>query len=253
MENSPFAPATALITGCAKRVGRVLALHLAAQGWEILIHYHGSKAEAESLAAEIRGMGRHAALAQADLADPRAAQAIFAAAEGLPPVTTLIHNASRFEKDRLTSLTSEEMRRHFAVNVETPLLLTRAFAERFPKGDYPGNVICLLDGMIGWSISPTFLSYSLSRLAMQEAVPLLASELAPHIRVNGIALGATLPGAQDGPHTFAKLEWMSPLKRTSHPGEVCNAVDFLLSADGVTGQVINLSGGMNLPRKHATD
>ena len=187
------------------------------------------------------------------LADPAAAEAIFAAAEGMPPVITLIHNASRFEKDRLATLEADSMRAHLAVNVETPLLLTRAFAARFPKGKHPGYVICLLDGMSGWSVSPTFLSYSLSRLAMQEAIPLLASDLAPHIRVNGVALGATLPGVQDGPHTFAKLEWMSPLKRTSHPAEVCDAVDFLLKADGVTGQILNLSGGMNLPKRHATE
>lgn len=253
MENVSSHPTTVLITGAAKRVGRVLALHLAAQGHDVLVHYHHSQNEAESLAAEIRAMGRQAALAQADLSQPEAVEAIFAAAEGMPPVTMLIHNASRFERDQLASLSPDAMRAHFAVNVETPLLLTQAFAARFPKGELPGNVICLLDGMIGWSISPTFLSYSLSRLAMQDAVPLLAQELAPHIRVNGIALGATLPGAQDKPSTFAKLEWTTPLRRVSHPGEVCDAVDYLLRADGVTGQLINLSGGMNLPRRYVAD
>lgn len=205
------------------------------------------------LADEIRAMGRQVALAQADLNDPAAAETIFAAAREMPPVTTLIHNASRFERDRLETLTPEAMRAHFAVNLETPLLLTRTFAERFPKGSHPGNVICLVDGMRGWSISPTFLSYSLSRLAVEQAIPLLARELAPHIRVNGIALGATLPGVMDKPTTFAKLEWMAPLKRTSHPGEVCDALDYLLRADSVTGQVINLSGGLNLPAWHAAD
>jgi NAD(P)-dependent dehydrogenase (short-subunit alcohol dehydrogenase family) len=251
--NQPGPAGTALITGAAVRVGRVLALHLASQGWDVLIHYHHSQTEAEALADEIRALGRRAALAQADLGQPEAARTIFAAAADLLPVTTLIHNASRFERDQLATLTPEAMRAHFAVNVETPLLLTRAFAEQFPKGELPGNVICLLDGMIGWSISPTFLSYSLSRLALREALPLLAQELAPHIRVNGIALGATLPGEQDKPTTFAKLEWTTPLRRVSHPGEVCDAVDYLLKADGVTGQVINLSGGMNLPRRHAAD
>jgi NAD(P)-dependent dehydrogenase (short-subunit alcohol dehydrogenase family) len=253
MENLPSSSATALITGSAQRVGRALALHLAHQGYDILVHYHHSHAEATSLAAEIQVMGRRAALVQADLANPSACETIFAAAKGLPPVTTLIHNASRFERDRLESLAPEAMRGHFAVNLETPLLLTRAFAERFPKGSHLGNVICLVDGMRGWSISPTFLSYSLSRLAMEQAIPLLARELAPHIRVNGIALGATLPGAMDKPTTFAKLEWMAPLKRTSHPGEVCDALDYLLRADSMTGQVINLSGGLNLPAWHAAD
>jgi len=228
-------------------------VHLARQGWDILIHYHGSRAEAESLAEEIRAMGRQAALAQADLSDPAAAERIFSAAEGMPPVVTLIHNASLFQRDQLANLTAQSLRQHFSVNLDTPLLLTRAFAAQFPKGAYPGNVICLVDGMRGWSISPTFLSYSLSRLAMEQAVPLLARDLAPHIRVNGIALGATLPGEMDKPSTFAKLEWMSPLKRTSHPAEVCAAVDYILHADSVTGQTLNLSAGMQLPSWHAAD
>ncbi|MBY0354485.1 MAG: SDR family NAD(P)-dependent oxidoreductase, partial [Rickettsiales bacterium] len=244
---------SALITGAAQRVGRSLALHLAQQGWDIVLHYHRSQTHALELADELRAIGRQVALAPANLADPNSVTQIVEAAQGLPPITLLIHNASLFAKDTLPTLNADHLREHLQVNLETPLLLTRAFAERFPKGEQAGNVICLLDGMQGWSISPNFLSYSLSRLAMQEAIPLLASELAPHIRVNGIALGATLPGVMDKSTTFAKLEWVTPLRRTSHPQEVCDAVDFLLRADGVTGQIFNLSGGMNLARHHSAD
>lgn len=250
METLPFGPATALITGAAKRVGRALALHLAARGWDILVHYQNSQAEAEHLVEEISALGRQVAIVQADLADPRAATQIFDAAKGLPPVITLIHNASRFERDTLATMDPSGLHSHLAVNLETPMVLTQAFAAQFQKGEYPGNVICLLDGMQGWSISPQFFSYSLSRLAMEQGVPLLANALAPHIRVNGVALGATLPGVMDQPTTFAKLEWVTPLRRTSQPAEVCEAVDFLLRADGMTGQIVNLSGGMNLTRAH---
>jgi NAD(P)-dependent dehydrogenase (short-subunit alcohol dehydrogenase family) len=247
-------PAAALITGAAKRVGRHLALHLARQGWDIVVHYNQSSEEAEQLTAQIEGLGRNAVSVQADLTDVGQLHGLFDnLPEAFPPVTTLIHNASLFEKDQLDNFTTESFSAHMQVNLEGPLHLTNAFAGRFPKGEYPGNIICLLDGMKGWSISPVFLSYSLSKMGLANMIELLSTELAPHIRLNGIALGPTIPGVQDKEHTFAKLEWMAPLKRVSNPEEVCNTIDFLLKADGLTGQVIDLSGGMNILKYRKPD
>jgi NAD(P)-dependent dehydrogenase (short-subunit alcohol dehydrogenase family) len=85
------------------------------------------------------------------------------------------------------------------------------------------------------------MSYSISRLAMEQAIGVLAQATAPHVRVNGIALGATVEGHTDTPDTFEKIRARADLKRVSSVEEVCATVKFLLAADSVTGQVISLS------------
>lgn len=243
-------PKHAFITGAAIRVGRAIALHLAQAGWDITLHCHQSRNEAESLAEEIERLGRKAHIVNGDLADPLVAEQLLKATPN--PVTLLIHNASVFEKDSLPTLSAERFSLHMQVNVLAPLLLTQAFTKQLPKNTR-GDVICLLDGMQGWSISPYYLSYSLSKLALQNAVTLLASSLAPHIRINGIALGATLPGAQDSPSTFDKIQTLTPLRQTSSPEEVSSAIDFLLLSKTTTGHIIDLSGGMSLAPLHASE
>lgn len=248
MTNS--APKHAFITGAAIRVGRAVALHLAEAGWDITIHCHRSVKEAESLAAEIRTRGLSVQIIQGDLSNPEDVGTLFTKASA--PVNLLIHNASVFEKDGLGTLSPERFLKHMQVNLLAPLLLTQQFQRQLPKG-VRGDVICLLDGMQGWSVSAHYLSYSLSKLALKDSVQLLASTLSPHIRINGIALGATLPGAQDHPSTFEKIRALTPLKQTSSPKEVCAAIDFLLRSNTTTGQIIDLSGGMSLPALHATE
>ena len=98
--------------------------------------------------------------------------------------------------------------------------------------------------MQGWSISPNFLSYSISKLALKEAIPLLARDLAPCVRVNGLALAATLPGVLDDAKTFDKIADFTPLQRTSEVQEVVDAMQYLLTAYSTTGHVLDLSNGM---------
>lgn len=237
---------TAFITGAAVRVGRAIALHLAKQGWQICVHYRHSGEQAESLAEEISRAGSRCHLIKGDLADAaQMGELIDTAWELSGGLDCLIHNASVFEKDSLASITPESFQSHQNVNLLAPLLLTKRFAAK-RQGKAGGNVITLLDGMLGWSISPNFFSYSLSKLGLQHATEFLALELAPHIRVNGIALGPTIPGALDKPGTFSKLENIIPLGRTSGPEEVCRTIDFILDAPSMTGEVIALSGGVTL-------
>lgn len=239
----------AFITGSAVRVGRAIALHLAKKGWDITIHCHRSVQEAENLAALIKDMGRCADVRRGDLSCLDDVEKLL---EYGQPISLLIHNASMFEKDGLSNLTQERFFNHMRVNLLAPLLLTQHFAKQLPNGAR-GDVICLLDGMHGWSISPHYLSYSLSKLGLRDTVQLLASSLAPAIRINGIALGATLPGEQDLPSTFEKIRSLTPLKQTSSPEEVCAAIDFLLASGTATGQIMDLSGGMSLHPVHATE
>ncbi|MFO1242820.1 MAG: SDR family NAD(P)-dependent oxidoreductase [Rickettsiales bacterium] len=240
----------AFVTGGAIRVGRAIALHLAVKGWDITLHYGHSETEAGRTANDIEGLGRSAHLVQADLSIPDAVSGLL---ENLSkPVSLLIHNASVFEKDSVVTLTADRLQNHLNVNLVSPLLLTQAFVKQLPK-DAKGHVICLLDGMLGWSISPHYLSYSISKLGLHNAVNLLAGSLAPGVRINGIALGATLPGDSDLPSTFEKIRGFTPLRSNSNTGEVCAAIDFLLETPSITGHIIDLSSGMALPHLYATE
>lgn len=234
---------TVLITGGAVRIGREIALHLAGRGWNVAIHYNHSKKPADELAAMIKKKKRKAYLVQGDLSY------VADVADIIPGLTKkgvqidcLINNASIFEKDSIRDLDAESWRRHIEVNLFAPLRLMRDFAAQYKGRE--GNIINITDGLTGWSISGAFLSYSVSKAGLENATTLLAKELAPGIRINAIAPGPTIEGKQDKKDTFDKLSKIIPLRRTSSPKEICDTIDYILSAPSVTGQIISLSGGM---------
>jgi NAD(P)-dependent dehydrogenase (short-subunit alcohol dehydrogenase family) len=236
---------TTLITGAGIRIGAILAEHLAAQGHDLVLHYRRSQAEAEALATRLRATPQapHITLVQADLEalDPVAFW------RGLPPVTNIIHNASRYVRDRLESFTPADLRAHIAIHLEAPLLLTQGFLAQLPKGTN-GSVIVIGDGEPGWIISPEFFTYGLSKYLWNSAIDLLAAACAPRVRANVVALGPTLPSANEE-GLFVRLAENAPLGRTGTPEEVCRTIDFLFSSPGITGQVISLANGLGLITK----
>lgn len=234
----------ALITGAARRIGRSLALALAERGYDIVVHYHRSEDSATSLVSEIEARGRRAVAIAAHLEIPSQVEALLPrAVEMLGPVTLLVNNASHFARDTLPTASYDSFLTHQQVNLYAPMALSQAFAA---QGLAQGHIINLSDGVYGWSMSPHFFSYSLSKFGLLSLTELLAASLAPQVRVNAVALGPTLPGVMEKPGTFEKLASHAPLKRVSSPEEVVSAVDYLLGAHSVTGQVIYLSGGMQL-------
>ncbi len=240
MSSSPVA----LITGAARRVGRAIALSLAARGYDIVVHYHKSEDAARALVGEIEAHGRRAIAIAAHLEIPSQAEALIPrAADEMGPLSLLINNASHFARDTLATASYESFLAHSQVNLYAPLALSQAFAAQAPAGS---NIINLSDGVYGWSMSPHFLTYSLSKFGLVSLTELLAVQLAPTMRVNAIALGPTIPGVMDTPGTFEKLASLAPLKRVSAPEEVVAAMEYLLNAPSVTGQVMYLSGGMQL-------
>ncbi len=237
-------PRAALVTGGARRLGRAIALGLAASGFDIAIHAHTARAEAETLAAEIEAAGRRALVVTADLAREEEVQALFPAAAGLGPIGLVVNNASAFERDEWESATRASWDRHLEPNLRAPFVLTQHFARALPAAA-EGVVVNLLDERV-WALTPHFVSYTLSKAGLWTLTRTLALALAPRIRVAAIGPGPTLPSARQTAAEFARQTAALPLKRGPTPDEVARAVLMILALPSFTGQMLALDGGQHL-------
>ena len=236
---------TALITGAAKRIGKQMAMDLAAVGYDIAVHCNSSCIEAEEVAQAIRAMGRRAVVVQGDLGLIETPERIIAeAAAGLGPLAVLINNASVFEEDELGNISSQSWSQHQDANLRAPVMLTQAFATQLPAGEY-GNVINLIDQRV-WKLNPQFFSYTISKAGLWTATRTLAQALAPRIRVNAIGPGPALPSARMDDAAFQRQGQLTLLKRGTSPAEISAAAQFILSQPALTGQMIALDGGQHL-------
>ena len=235
----------ALITGAAKRIGAAIAEHLAARGCDIVLHCHLSLSDAESLSEKLHEKGARVTIMRQDLSKIDELNNFFNA---IPPCDILIHNASVFIRDTMDNMESEVLEAQMRVNMMAPLLLTQGFAKQLPK-DRQGSVVVLSDGVMGWSLSPHFFSYAASKLSLDACIDLLATSLAPAIRVNGVALGPTLENESDTSEMFERLAARSPMKKNSSTADVIRSVDYLLDSPTVTGQTISIASGMQLKTK----
>jgi NAD(P)-dependent dehydrogenase (short-subunit alcohol dehydrogenase family) len=230
---------TAIVTGAGKRVGRAIAEALLADGWAVVAHVHHAGDDLPDRAVAVA----------ADLAEPGAADAIFAAADGLPPVALLINNAARFTEDRIETIDSAGFDSHMAVNVRAPALLTRAFAARV--GDSGGLVVNLLDAKLK-SLNPDYLSYTLSKVALAGLTELSARALAGQgIRVNAIAPALMLQSEGQDESNFEAMHRFNPLGRGVTPDDVVGALRYLIGATAMTGEILTLDSGQRfwgLPR-----
>jgi NAD(P)-dependent dehydrogenase (short-subunit alcohol dehydrogenase family) len=249
--DEPFAPGTgatvaaALVTGAGKRIGRAIALSLGKQGWKVAVHYHGSRSAAEEVVEEIRSGGGEAVSLRADLAkEPEVLRLLPEAERALGPVTLLVNNASVFEMDKIETVTRESWDRHIETGLRAPLVLIQELSRRLPPGSQ-GNVINMLDERV-WALTPYFLSYTLAKAGLWTLTRTLALGLAPRIRVNGIGPGPTLPSPRQTDEQFREQWRRMPLGRGTTPEEIARAVEFILSAPAMTGQMIALDGGQHL-------
>lgn len=235
----------ALITGAAQRIGRAIALDLAAHGWDIAIHYRSSAEEAEDLAGEVEALGRKTALIGADLADLEAVQAIIPECAGkIGPPACLVNNASLFQEDAFRLMDPQGWDRHMAVNLRAPVFLAQGLAANLPHSE-AGNVVNIVDQRV-LKPAPDFFSYTVSKAGLWWATRTMAQALAPRIRVNAVSPGPVLPSIHQTADEFQD-EWESTLlKRGAPPGEIAAAVRYLLDAPAVTGQMIAVDGGQHL-------
>jgi NAD(P)-dependent dehydrogenase (short-subunit alcohol dehydrogenase family) len=248
-------PRTALVTGGAKRIGRAIALALADRGFDIAIHYATSQAEAAATEAEIRVRGRRAVTLGADLAVEAEVACLLPAAEAaLGPIGVLVNNASTFERDEWLDATRESWDRHIEPNLRAPFVLTQAMAKALPP-QAEGAVINLLDQRV-WSLTPHFVSYTVSKAGLWALTRTMALALAPRIRVNGIGPGPAIASTRQTPEQFARQCASTPLGRGTSPEEVAAAVLAILAFPAMTGQMIALDGGQHLqwaPARSAMD
>jgi NAD(P)-dependent dehydrogenase (short-subunit alcohol dehydrogenase family) len=236
---------TALITGAARRIGRALAITCAEAGYDVAVHHRGPAEEAESVAEEIRTLGRKAEAVPAELTDEAETSTLVnRAAQALGPVTLLINNASVFRDDRIATLTRDSWDAHIETNLRAPVLLAQAFAAELPEGA-EGLIVNMLDQRV-WKPNPQFFSYGISRSALWTATQLLAQALAPRIRVNAIGPGPTLPSIHQTAADFEAEAHNVALERRSSPEDVAHALRFLIEARQVTGQMIAVDGGQHL-------
>lgn len=235
----------ALVTGAGRRIGRALALALAEAGYDIAVHYHRSRDEADALVRQIQAAGRRAHALQADLADANPVRALVSrASSALGPVTLLVNNASAFEDDRAETFDDATWRTHMEVNLHAPLLLAQVFAAELPA-DRQGLILNLLDQRV-WNPNPQFFTYSVSKAGLWAATRTLAQALAPRIRVNGIGPGPTLPSIHQNDEVFRAEAANVPLQRRAEPSEIVAAALYLIDAPSVTGQMIAVDGGQHL-------
>jgi NAD(P)-dependent dehydrogenase (short-subunit alcohol dehydrogenase family) len=242
---APPLPQAALVTGAGQRIGRSLALALAEDGFAVAVHHHRSRAAAKSVVAAIRGGGGRAVALAADLGDERALAELLPRAEAaLGPIGVLVNNASVFFEDTVATTTRESWEAHLSINLRAPFVLIQHFAARLPP-EAGGVVVNLLDQRV-WSLTPFFVSYTVSKAGLWTLTQTMALALAPRIRVNGIGPGPTLPSLRQSPEQFARQCALMPLQRGTSPEEIAAALRFILEAPAMTGQMIALDGGQHL-------
>jgi len=238
-------PRTALVTGGAQRLGRAIALALAGAGFDVAIHYRDSAAGAANTVATIEALGRRAVALPADLAiEAQVSGLLPAASAALGPIGVLVNNASVFERDEWDTASRASWDQHIEPNLRAPFVLTQAFAQGLPDGS-EGLVINLLDQRV-WSLTPHFVSYTLSKAGLWALTRSMALALAPRIRVNAIGPGPALPSPRQSQEQFDRQAASTPLGRGTGPDEVGRAALAILALPAMTGQMIALDGGQHL-------
>jgi len=246
-----------LVTGAAKRLGREIALEFARQGWDVAVHYGRSVSEAQATVTEIQKLGRKASAFKADLANEAEINSLFTAVLAeFDNLQCLVNSASIFEYDRANSdtpLSSKTLQDHMQVNLTAPILLSRLmfdYQKSQPKKVSEGDlsipsVIQLLDQKL-INLNPDYLSYTLSKAALLTSVEVLAVDFAPHLRVIGLAPGITLTSGDQTEAGFVKAHQMTPLGKSSTPGDIAKAAVFLASSNAITGTTLYVDGGQHL-------
>ena len=241
MSNKPLLNKPILITGAARRIGRIFALACARAGADVVIHHGHSDAEAEVLRDEIKGLGRQAWIFKADLNDSIQAQNLVPQIGESTDLYGLVNSAAIFESLSLNQTSLDDWQKHISINLTAPFLLSKVFASQAKNG---GHIVNILDWRALRPGSDHF-PYTISKAALAAMTKSLAVALAPDITVNGLALGAVLPPSDRAanPEILKNI----PMKRWARESEIEDALIFLLTCPSyITGEITHVDGGRHL-------
>lgn len=238
-------PEVALITGAAKRVGAEIAMYLHALGYQLIVHYRTSRREAQALAAKLNAKRPDSViLVQADLNqldDIRALVATVPTYWGR--LDLLVNNASMFYATPFEKVTEKAWDDLHASNVKAPFFLIQGLAKLLTASQ--GSVVNILDIHARRPLH-NYMPYCAAKTGLHLLTEMLALELAPQVRVNGIAPGFTLPPEHEPLETFQSIIAAIPLQRAAGPTAIAEAVAYLAHASYVTGAILKVDGGLSL-------
>ena len=252
----PVSPApVVLVTGAALRLGREIALALAAGGWRVAVHYRSSEADAIKTVADCAQLAGAAAHFCCDLEDEAAVRALLPQVIAhFGQVDAVVNNASTFEHDSAASFSFAALEKHMRSNAGAAIVLAQALHAHVLARQATGAgteqtgrfaVVNLLDQKL-WNQNPDFFSYTLSKAALEAANTMLAMALAPQVRVVGVAPGLTLTSHLLSEEKFKALHTLSPLGRSSSAADVAATVKFALENTSITGTTLLVDGGQHL-------
>jgi len=234
-----------LITGAATRVGQAIALHFAKRGWNIGLHYFRSSSKARKLKKIIEQNWVKVALIKADLKNAKQTEKIVPLArKKLGTIDCLVNNAALFEKDDIENFTIKSWNNHLNINLLAPTILTKQFVKQAPRKTV-SNIINIIDQRI-FNLTPFFMSYTISKSGLQTLTKTMAMRLGPNIKVNAIAPGPTIKSKRQTDRHFRNQVKSTLLKRSVEVEDICDAAEFLVSNNSVTGQIIAVDSGQNL-------
>ena len=234
----------ALVTGAGRRVGRAIALALAAREMRVAVHFHASVDEAEETVRLARAAGAPDAwTTSADLRDASAcARLINELADRDNALDVLVNSAAEMHRTPFDTVSSEEWDDIMALNLKSPFFCSQAAARRMSDGAVIVNIADLA-ALETW---PEYIPHGISKAGVMQMTRALAKRLAPKIRVNAVVPGAVLLPEHWTKEDADKLIRTTPLARLGAPEDVAHAVIYLLESDYVTGDAIVVDGGRHL-------
>ena len=237
--------ATALVTGASRRIGRGLALSLAANGCNVAVHYHRSVEEALETRDRVRDLGVASEAIPADLADSDECARLWADAVHLmgKVPSIVINNASFFNRVNLQDVSATDFDHAMAINVRAPMLLAQSMDRDLPDGTL-GKIFNINDRRI---VYRSRFTYAITNSALTGLTKTLAVSLAPRIQVNELRLGTILPLSGDRTSDTGAFSnrTLGPARRMGTVEEVCQAVISIIGNDYINGASLSVDGGLS--------
>jgi pteridine reductase len=245
--NESLSGKAALVTGGARRVGAAIARRLHAAGANVLLHYRDSESDAAKLEAELNAARKKsAARVKAELLAPIAPRALVSAAvQSFGRLDLVVNNASSFFPVEIGAIEPSHWEELVGSNLRAPLFICQEAAPELAK--HEGAIVNIVDihaerPLRGYPL------YSIAKAGLAAMTRSLAVELAPRVRVNGVAPGAIAwpEDNQFDPAERSRIIATTPLARLGSPQDIAQAVHFLAAAPYITGQIIAVDGGRSV-------